>query len=278
VTAFIDRLRLTRPLLWLDATAYAGRLLARDQVPWLEPAEYIAWQRKTQLLLDSDVIGVSLEQLGTAWARAHPALQTAMTAKPRLTCPLRALLSDAAFRQHAAGLVQDLRRTFADRMLALLVPTPRAWVAGAYALAHGIAKSAAVDDDDADSAAAYLADFLRSFADCAADVLLLQESPASSHITLNDPSYVPVANLAVHYRWSLGVHGAMALADGPNPAVSFVITPPPVTFPVTGIAVPAGFWFGTCRPQMTGNFLFAEIPTAIEPERVLERLTVLRAC
>jgi hypothetical protein len=227
-------------------------------------------------LLNSDVIGVSMGDLSEAWLQTHQGLRTFMAAKRKPIYPLRTLLSDGQLRLHAAGLVTDLRAMFPDRSLALVIPAPGAWLSAANTLAHGTGEPPAVDDDAVESAAVYVADFLRAFAGCALDVLLLQESATARRVALDDPAYVPIANVAAHYRWDLGVRSHLPVAKDAHSGVSFVIAPPPITFPITAVSVPAGFWSGTSAPPMTGSFIFAEIPAGAEPERVLEGLDWLR--
>lgn len=278
MTAFIERVRTeNRRLLWLEATAYAGRLLARGNVPWLSAADYVAWQRKTQALLRSDVISLRLAPLGRACVRGRTDLQSSMAAKRRVAHPLRVLLADEQFRAVAAGLANDLRAAFPGQPMALLSPTPQAWVTMAYALAHESAEDPVVDDDDAEGASAYIADFLRVFGGCGIDVLLLQEPPGNSQSALDDPSYVPLANLSLHYRWDLGVRSQHVVAGGDARGLSFAISPVAASLPIElGLEVPPAFWSGEPLSPSKGSFLFAEIPEDAVPESVLERLGGLR--
>jgi hypothetical protein len=267
-----------RRLLWIEATAYAGRLLARGGVPWLEAADYIAWQRKAQSLLRSDVISLPLASLGRAYVHARPDLQSAMAAKRRVTYPLRVLLADEQFRAVAAALASDLRTAFPEQPMALVSPSPPAWITLAQALAHEGSSDPVVDDDDAEGASAYIADFLRVFAHCGLDVLLLREARRGSPCVLGDPSYVPIANLSAHYRWALGIRSPEGVTGDEPHGLSFAITPKPAALPFDlGLEVPFEFWSGEPVSQSSGSFLFAEIPENAVPEFVLERLGGLRA-
>lgn len=279
MTSFIERVRTgDRRLLWIEATAYAGRLLARGNVPWLDAAEYIAWQRKTQALLRSDVISLSLASLARAYVRARMELQSAMAAKRRVTYPLRVLLADEQFRSVAAGLANDLRAAFPDQPMALVSPSPRAWVTLAHTLAHESSPDPEVEDDDAEGASAYVADFLRLFGHCGLDVLLLHEPAAGSGCELADPSYVPIANLSAHYRWDLGLRSPHGVVGDQPHGLSFAIAPAYVAVPFElGREVPQGVWSGEPVSQVSGSFLFAEIPEDAVPESVLEGLGGLRA-
>lgn len=60
--------------LWLEADAYAARLLAPEAPPWRDSAAYIAWQCKTVALLEPGIAAVKLAPIA-AWI-GH---ETAMT-------------------------------------------------------------------------------------------------------------------------------------------------------------------------------------------------------
>ncbi len=278
MVAFADLLaKASRPVLWLDANAYAGRLLAGGAVPWLNAAELIAWQRKAQGLLKSDVLAVPLALVCDAWLSAHPELRKAMGEKRRTVFPLKVLFADEALRAHLLEVVNSYRAVFTGMPLALVAPSPRAWIAESYAQAHGVDAEVEIGDDEADTAAMYLADFLRSFADSGVDILLLDEqnlAPALSASTL--ACYQTVSNVAGHYRWDLGLRLSAAGAESVEGAgLAFVISAHAGIG--SGIELAATFWEGAEAPAVPAHgFRYATIPEQAQPERVLERLEVLR--
>jgi hypothetical protein len=280
MAAFIDLLaRASRPVLWLDATAYAGRLLAGGAVPWLNAAELIAWQRKAQGLLKSDVVALPLAALCEAWLSVHPALKNAMAEKRRAVYPLKVLLADEALRAHLLEVLNSYRAVFTSVPLALIAPSPRAWIAEAYAQAHGADAEVEIGDDEADSAAMYLADFLRSFADSGVDVLLLDEQNLAQPLAASTLAcYQTVANVAGHYRWDLGLRLSAAGAESVEDAdLAFVVAAQTQASVGAGLEVPAAFWDGADVVVVpTGGFRFVSIPEQAQPERVLERLEILR--
>lgn len=250
--------------------------MARGDVPWRESADYIAWQRKTQALLRSDVVSLSLTPLTCDYVRSRLDLQGSMAARRRTGYSLRVLLADEQFRAVAANLANELRAAFAGQPVALLSPTPRAWVALAHALAHG-GEEPSVDADDAEDASAYLADFLRLFGNSGLDVLLLHEPSSTGPSALDDPSFVPLANLSSHFRWDLGLRSPHGVTGEQACGLSFAITPVATSLPVElGCEVPGRFWLGEPVASFGGSFLFAEIPEQAVPETVLERLGELR--
>jgi hypothetical protein len=267
-----------RPLLWLDHTDYAGALLANNAVPWMDAAGYVAWQRKAQGLLKSDVPSLPVAAVCAAWLQARPDLAEAMAAKRRAVFPIKTLLADEALRAHLVELIRGLRACFSAQPLALVCPSPRRWVSDAYRLVHGADAEVEVGDDEADSAAMYMADFLRSFGDAGIDVLLLQESTDSE--PAEDAQlelYQPVLNIAAHYRWEVGLLLPAGRYQGAAPGFAFAVAPAALPAAVAGTIVETGFWNGAaavpCPPQ---GLRYAEIPADAQPEAVLQRLTELR--
>jgi hypothetical protein len=267
-----------RKPLWLDYTDYAAQLLNSGIAPWLDVAACVAWQRKAQGLLKSDVLTLPLDRVCAAWLDVHPALREAMASKRRTVFALKTLLADEGLRAQLVELARGLRACFATVPLALLCPTPRRWVAEAYAQAHGDAAVPDVSEDDADSAALYLADFLRCFGDVGIDLLLLQEAPDAPALDAAQLAlYQPALNLAAHYRWEAGLALAQAPAPAALPGLALVIASAAVPGCVNGTPVPTGFWDGAAAPDCpAGGLRYAQIPARAQPESVLQKLQELR--
>jgi hypothetical protein len=271
----LDDLFASRTALWLDYTDYAAALLANGAVPWLDVGAAVAWQRKAQGLLKSDVITLPIAAVCAAWIDAHSLLREAMAAKRRAVVPLKTLLADEALRRHLVELAGGLRACFPALPLALAVPSPRDWVAEAFRQAHGSAVE--VGDDEADGAALYVADFLRVFGDSGIDALLLQESAESEPAAAEALGcYQAVLNLAVHYRWDVGLAAPAGRYAGGEARLGFVIAPRALPGARAGCIVPVEFWSGAtppdCPPQ---GFRYAVIPAGAQPETVLLRLEAL---
>lgn len=266
-------------LLWLDYTDYAAALLAGGQPPWLDTAACVAWLRKAQSLLRSDVVTLAMGAVASAWLDAHPALLEAMAAKKRRAAgPLRVLLADEGLRIQLVDLALALRAAFAQPPLVLVAPSPRQWVGWAGARCN-TGDAPEIDDDAVDSAAAYMADFLRVFSQCGIDAVLLEETASTTPTTSAAVQlYQPLYNLAAHYRWDIGLRledaqAYPAAADGPG----FVISPPGPTAALTGLTLPADCWNGQPAPESPpGAFRFATIPTDAQPEAVLAHLAAWR--
>ena len=268
-----------RKPLWLDYGDYAGALLAGGAVPWLDVGAFVAWQRKAQGLLKSDVISLPVASVIEAWIAAHGALRDEMAAKRRTVYAVRTLLADEPLRAHLVELARGLRACFADTPLALVCPSPRRWVADAFRQAHGADAEVEVGDDEADSAAMYMADFLRAFGDAGIDALLLQESADSEAASAESVAvYQPVLNIAAHYRWAVGLEAPAGRYGGGEAGLGFVIAPSVLPGARAGCSVPAAFWSGGAVPACpAGGLRHARIPVDAQPEGVLQRLSELRA-
>lgn len=274
MAAFKEQLSSGRRLLWLDYVDYAAQLLSGGRAPWLDSAALVAWYRKAQGLLKSDVVAVPLGRIAAAWVQAHPDLAAALREKKRVLHPLKTLLADAGLRTQLAETLAGLRASLPGSVLALGLPSPRQWTAEVYRLAHG--SDAEVGDDETDSAALYLADFLRAFGDSGVDALLIEETAATEPRSAEQfELYRPVANVAAHYRWALGLLQPQNAWDAAEPALDFVLAPQASGGRVTGLLLPPAFWSGAAAPAAA--FHYTRIPEQAQPEAVLERLASLRA-
>ena len=271
--AFLDLLSRNPHTLWLDSHAYCAKLLAGGNAPWLDVAGYVAWQRKAQGLLKPSVVALPLAPVIEAWLSAHAELREAMAAKTRAVFPLKTLLAEESLRVHLVELARALRAGVAGMPLALVLPSPRAWVALAHGQAHG-ASDLDVGEDEADSASMYVADFLRAFGEAGVDALLLAETESSAPVSAQDlDCYQSVLNIAAHYRWDVGLQ--LQQAAGSLPAsYAFAVAPQALDGTPTGIVLGDSFWNSEDAPSAA--FHYAQIPPEAKPERVLQRLASLR--
>ena len=268
------------PALWLDDLDYSDKLLAGGKTPWHDGAEYVAYRRKAQGLLKPDFMVVPIGAFARAWVAAHPELKEAMTGKKRAVVPARTLLADEGLRLHLVETLKGVRAAFAGVPLVLSIPSPRAWVIEAYALAFGDDAEVEVGGDEADSCAVYVAEFLRSFGESNVDGVLLEEREGAEPVSAEELGwYQPVMNIAGHYRWDLGVRLPSGSGfSGDATGAQFVISPKPVTGAVNGLALGDAFWTGDAAPAAAaGSFRFATIPKDAVPEKVLDRLNSLRS-
>jgi hypothetical protein len=260
---------------WLDHTDYAATLLNKGAVPWLDVGEFVSLQRRAQGLLKPHVVALALAPACEAWLAAHAPLREAIGAKSRALFPLKTLLADETLRAHLVELATGLRASLADVPLALVLPSPRAWIGVAYAQAFP-GDEVEVDNDEADSASVYIADFLRSFGSCGVDALLLEEERGYVPSSADDIAcYQSVLNVAANYRWDVGLRVRDELAGDTVAALDFVIATKSVAA-LGGIELGDEFWSGAAAAPADVRLRYAVIPANAQPELVLERLESLR--
>jgi len=269
-----------RRLLWIDSTRYALALLGVEPSMWLSTPDCIAWYRKVQGLVASDVVTLPLGEVCDAWIARDAELQAALTSSTRRpTLPLRTLLVYEPLRAHLVELASAVRALMQQPLFALSLPSPQRAIDWARRLDTPRGDA---DEDAVDTAASYLADFLRVFANSGVDLLVLEEQSARPpNSMLSFKLYQPLFNLGAHYRWDVGLRlvDASELADVTQvPGLDFVIASSVVPGALTGVALPAAFWEGESPVEVPpGHFCFAEIPVSAQPETVLARLSSLRS-
>lgn len=267
-------------LVWLDFFAYTRKLLlAGGEIPWVNPGEFIAYHRQAQRLLSAGVAVLPLGHFFDAYLKRNPELLRSMAGKKRPGFALKTLLADEAPRALLIETAGAMRASYGSMPVVVTSPSPRAWVSWAHERANG-PTSVAPTPDDIEAAAMYMADFFRIFAHSGIDGLLLEEASGAGPASASELGwYQPVINVALHYRWDLGVKASGApFLPGPDQGIAFVITDVKASSGVTGIVLPDSFWSEGGAPACPGNcFYFAEIPEDAKPEQVLERLSKLVA-
>ena len=266
-------------LVWLDDTDYCTALLAGGENPWLDAGVYAVWRRKAHSLLKSDVVALDVQPLCAAWLSKDAALRESMSAKTRMNFPLKTLLASTPLRCQITEFLTALRANFPQRPLAFVCPSPRAWIAIAYRAAFGAAAELAIGEEEVDGASLHCADFLREFGSASIDTVLLEESTDSAPASAAELEwYRSVLNVAAHYRWDVGVrHAAGTIAGADSPGIDYHIGTPPRQGVCFGALIGTDFWQGEDPPAAAGaDFRFACVPLNLQPERILDRLELLR--
>jgi hypothetical protein len=265
-------------LLWIDDTDYSSLLLAGGAAPWLDTSAHIAWRRKAQSLLKSSVAALPVARVCAALLASDGALRAAMAAKSRVGFPLKTLLSSEVLRRQVSDLLLGLRGSFSALPLALVCPSPRAWVGAAYRSAFGDAAEVAVGEEEVDGATVQCADFLRAFATTGIDTVLLEETPDSEPQSPAELEwYRSVLNVGKHYRWDMGIRFPAGRCSDTIADVGYFIAPRAGNVPCFGEAMPTDYWSGAAPDASSRpDFRFVQIPPGLQPELVLDRLTHLR--
>ena len=264
-----------RPGLWIDDYDYAADLLSGGAAPYTDATAYLHWRSKAQGLLRSDVISIPVGRVCGAWLRQDPGLRQEMSAKRRVSAPLRALLGNERLNSHLARIATAIRASFSDRIFVLSCPAPGDWVAEAYGSAFGNMIEPA--PDDVDSAAVYISGFLGTFAEIALDGLLLVEGRHSSGDAALRSLYQPILNKAAHYRWDAGLYpiegSATAASSGMSFAFDVAATP---SQSATVLRLDDAFW-ETDNPVPEADSYYLKIPVSSRPEFVIQKLDKLRS-
>ena len=276
MSRLIECMKSTGGCLWLDDAAYAGRLLADGNPPLLEVPEFVAFRTQASALLHSDVLTLALAPVCEAWLDAHPELLERMGRKQRAVAPLRALLGDDGLRDHLVSLTRAVRQALSGSPLVLSLPSPRAWAHATHARCglEGIA----VEQNEVDKASVYVAEFLRTFAECSPDGILLCEDADNVPA---DPAeidwYRPVLNVAEHYRWPVGLNlSGMPSPRTLPPGIDFAIADDTFEALPTAVALPSSIWTQAPAPDAGPACRFAAIPAAADPQSVLATIEALR--
>ena len=268
LTQYLEKLATEHTPLWIDAWAYGKALLARGgEPPWGDVGELVAYHRQLQSLVGSDIVVVELESFYHSWLQQSPGLLAAMAAKKRLGYALRTLLANTAAREHLHEIVDALAGLYPDRPVLLALPSPKHWMAIAYCQAHAL-NEVEVSWDDAESASMYIADYLRSLADCDISGLVLRDSEGPS-TDEEVARYQPVLNVADHYRWQVVLDGcSQGYQSGSGQGVSFCLGDSSGNSGCRKASLDA--WQSGATENSA--FLYLTIPVDAVPESVLEWL------
>lgn len=272
--------------LWLKSSAYTQRLLLGESGdPWGRASEFLAYFTQAHGLLKPDVAVIEVGELFASWLRRHPEVQAELGAKRKLSYPLRRLLEQGEPRAVLAEVVTAvLAHLRGQTPLVLAMPSPRRWLRQASDAAGRFGVE--LDSDSVEDAAMYVADLMRSVSEAAIGGLLLDESggePGKDE-PANLELYMPLVNVAKHYRWPLALRVDGAVAESPALAAFGVVIGAdghrggPTNGTAWGIDVSAALWSGAPLPATgPGHFRFVEVPRDAVPEQVLERLAHVRA-
>lgn len=260
---------------WLKSSGYARRLLLGETGdPWESAPRYLSFFTQAHGLLRPDVGVVDVGDLYRSWVARHPALKAEMASKARAAFPLKRMLEEEGPRRLLAEVVEAVAASLRGQTpLVLALPAPRSWLAEAAGFAGR--ERIDIDTDTVESAAMYMADFVRSVSAHPIGGLLLEEVGPADAGDLD--ACRPLVNVARHYRWGLALRG-----QGRRAAAEFdtliCAAPPEGGDFALGLDVSAELWSGAPLAALgAGQFYFAEIPEGAEPEQVLQQISRLKA-
>lgn len=270
--------------LWLKSSGYARRLLlGADGDPWLSAAQFLSFFTQAQGLLRPDVAVVEVAELYRSWVSRHPDLAGEMAAKRRAAFPLRKVLEAEGPRKLLVEVLEAVAASQrGQRPMVLALPTPRAFLVTVNAWIGR--DDVAVEEDDVEDAAMYMADLLRAVSTLPVGGVLLEDGPGLGAIDPADVGgFTPLVNVAKHYRWPLVVRlvgGGADLQIALSGLADAVITANPadgLAGRAVGVDVGAALWEGAALPPADPwRFTFVDIPVDMKPEAVLDALARAR--
>lgn len=240
------------PKLILDAEAYAQQVLLQGKaIPWHEATAYANHLGQTVALLSPQVAVVRLDKMIQQEFADNDALVTAMGEKSRSGFALKAFMGDDDFKTAAGTLVTTVTKTLRLPIVVQL-PSPLEIL---YLTARAAKPDSdpEFDDDQAENAAVYFADWLRAFTDANIAGLIFDERPG----TVAEEAYQPIKNTAEHYRWCVGVRRENEVVFS-DPQASIAV-------------LPSDYW-KTGEGGDVNSTVFSEIAQDAVPEKVLEYL------
>lgn len=270
------------PRLWVDFNDYTKKLLLGEgDNPWTTPADYMSFYSQAHGLVKSEVVVLNVWDLFQHWMQEDKEAIPAMAAKRRVTFALKTMLEAFAPRELLAEVITAVSNNYGTSTpIVLVMPSPRALLAKAHKAATG--SDVEPDEMGIDTAAMYVADFLRYFSETDLSGVLLVEDPELRPASGEELSwYQPVINVVKHYRWSVGVHLPFSDGDFKVPDdIDFSIVPAgsDVAVNAMGIDISQPLWEQGADGLSAGEngFYYLSIPTDTQPELVLDTLSSLK--
>ncbi|MFH7333947.1 hypothetical protein [Streptomyces sp. KHY 26] len=251
-----------RTALVVDHQRYAPAVILQGRpVPWTDPVAFAQYTGQVQGLLRPDTTLLDLGAYYDDVLTRDDTLRAGLSARTRTGYALRTLLAHEPTAVAAVELAEVVARASATPLV-VQIPSPMLWLARTHELS-GAGPITDLTTDHAETAAMYVADWLRRLAAPPVSMLMLDErDPSAGELPQPDDSvYAPVANVTDHYRWALGRRTGQGVTVGGSG--------------LTGPRIPQEFWHGDGVALPSGDFLLADIPADAAPETVLAQLAKL---
>ena len=235
----------------INAEGYAQHILLQDKpIPWFEATAYANHLKQTVALLKPQVAVISLDKMLEQELINNQQLTTEMSAKSRTGYALKIFMRNEKIKAAVSALMTSCISTQSiPVMIQLPSPLQLLYITAGAALPDS---NHEFNEDDAENAAIYIADWLRVFKDIDIAGLIFDECEGD----VPKGVYKPITNTAEHYQWIIGIRR--------DKEVSFdeleIIIP----------VLPSTFWIlGEHSPKVRGT-IFTEIARNSVPEKVLD--------
>jgi len=184
------------PRLWVNFNDYTKKLLLGEgENPWNTPASYMAFYGQAHGLVKADVVVLDVWDLFQHWMEEDEKAIPAMAEKRRVPYALKTMLDAFAPRELLAEVITAVSNNYGgETPIVLVVPSPRSLLVRAHKAATG--NDADPEEMTVDTAAMYLADFLRYFSETDLSGVLLVEDENLMPASADELSwYQPVVNV-----------------------------------------------------------------------------------
>lgn len=238
------------PRLILDAGDYAQAVLLQGKaIPWQDATAYANHLGQMVALLKPQATVMGIDKMIKQALSDNTELVAAMGEKSRSGFALKTFMGDESFKAAVGNVVATTTKMLRVPIIVQL-PSPLDMLSLTAAAAHPGSEQV-FDDDDAENAAVYFADWLRAFTDADIAGLMFDERVT----VVAEQAYQPIKNTADHYQWCVGVRRETEV----------VFSHPHVTIAV----LPSHCWI-TGEVEAGNATVFSEIPKEAIPEKVLE--------
>ncbi|WP_227429698.1 hypothetical protein [Psychrobacter sp. I-STPA6b] len=241
----------TNTKLIINAEDYAQKVLLQGKpIPWHDATAYANHLSQTAALLKPEVSVISIDKMIMQELADNEQLTSAMGEKSRAGYALKTFMGNDDFKAAVSALVASTVQT--QRVPVLVqMPSPLQML---YLTARAAKPDDEheFDDDSAENAAIYCADWLRAFKDANIAGLIFDEREGD----VSDEAYQPIKNTAEHYQWVVGIRRDNEIIFK-DPQLSIAV-------------LPSDYWTSGDSNVDTSGVVFTEIAQNAVPEQVLE--------
>lgn len=274
--------------IWINFISYAERLFSegRDDL-WSNPDTFISIYSQGQRLIRSDILSIPVREIYMNLLNQDEEIYKAWVGR-KSTYALKKLLALEEPKQYLKDVLSGLQSLYQESLpVVLLVSSPESWIRELHEKIK-LGENLEMNDRLIESAAMYLAEFLRNFSTLGLSAIVIIEDKEWN--ALNNVSlYEPMINIANHYKWSVGLElqGVKSEIEVMNDKIDFILINESTISTILSlrkgnIAVGGGlnreFWMnGEKSDNSLEGLTYGEIPRDAKPEKVLSQLERLRA-
>lgn len=265
--------------IWLDYYAYAQRLFEeKPNEMWHDADKFLAIVSQAHQLLKSDVLIIpvgefylqALKENADTWREQK---------KKKMTLSIKNILAEERMLELVKVVLDGVNSLYSGKLpIVLSFPSP-------FQLLKQVKDILAFTDveiteDDIDRVAMYIADLFRTFATINFTAIVLEEQSEPFSLAQLVNLLQPIRNVAEHYEWLFGLKlvedlttndADFLLKENGNRATNELCK--------VGGGLVEAFWQdeNALSNDATFDFLYGAIPANAIPEKVLEKISIIRS-